>query len=240
MEVVQKNEIVSDKIELKVSDGTSMMAYVARPRAKAQYPGLIVFQEAYGVNSHIRNLTDRFAAEGYVAIAPELFHRTAPPGFEGDYKNFPSVMPHYQAVTNEAATADVQSTYEWLRTQQMVLSDQISSVGYCMGGRISFLANAVVPLRAAVSYYGGGIAQGLLDRTGKLHGPALMIWAGRDKNITPEHRKAVTDSLDSAHKTYVNVVFSNADHGFFCDERAAYEPTSARQSWALTLEFLRS
>ena len=235
-----KNDIVREKIELKVADGTSMMGYVARPTSKAQHPGLIVFQEAYGVNSHIRNVTDHFAAEGYVAIAPELFHRTAPPGFEGDYKDFPSVMPHYRAVTNEAATADVQSTYEWVRAQQTVLSDQISSIGYCMGGRISFLANSVVPLRAAVSYYGGGIAQGLLDRTAKLHGPTLMIWAGRDKNITPEHRKAVTDSLDSAGKTYVNVVFSDADHGFFCDERAAYEPTAGRQSWVLTLEFLRS
>jgi len=237
---VTNNELTKEKIELKVSDGTSMMAYVARPKSNAQRPGLIVFQEAYGVNSHIRNVTDRFAVEGYVAIAPELFHRTAPAGFEGDYKNFPSVKPHYQAVTNEAATTDIQSVYDWLCSQEDVKAGQISCVGYCMGGRISFLANAVVAVRAAVSYYGGGIAPGLLDRADKLHGPTLLIWGGLDKNITPDHRKAVTEALDGAKKTYANVVFSSADHGFFCDERAAYHPAAARQSWALTLEFLRS
>jgi carboxymethylenebutenolidase len=113
-------------------------------------------------------------------------------------------------------------------------------VGFCMGGRVSFLANSVVPVRKAVSFYGGGIAPGLLDRAAKLHGPALLIWGGLDKHITPEHRKAVTDALSAQRKTYVNVEFSNADHAFFCDDRAAYEPHAARQAWALTLEFLQS
>jgi len=184
--------------------------------------------------------TERFAAQGYVAIAPELFHRTAPKGFEGDYNNFPSVKPHYQAVTSEAAEADIRSTYEWLHSSSLVQADRISCVGFCMGGRIAFLANAVVPMRAAVSFYGGGIAQNLLDRVPKLHGPALLIWGGLDKNITPEHRKAVTEALSAHRKTYVNVEFSSADHGFFCDERPAYEPNAACQAWALTLEFLRS
>lgn len=232
--------IVKEKIELKVDDSTPMQAYVARPASGGPHPGLMVFQEAFGVNSHIRNVTDRFAEQGYVAIAPELFHRTAPAGFEGNYNDFPSVMPHYQAVTNEAAEADVQATFNWLRSNSKVKADAISCVGFCMGGRVSFLANSVVPLRKAVSFYGGGIAPGLLDRASKLHAPALLVWGGLDKHITPESRKQVTDALEAQHKIYVNVVFSNADHGFFCDERGAYEPNAARQSWALTLEFLRS
>lgn len=233
-------QIETEKIELKVADSPPMGAYVARPAGTGRYPGLMVFQEAFGVNGHIRKVTDRFAAEGYVAIAPELFHRTAPMGYEGDYKNFPSVMPHYQAVTNDAAEADIRAAYDWLHSNPKVRPDEISCVGFCMGGRVAFLANAVVPMKAAVSFYGGGIAQGLLDRAAKLHGPALLIWGGLDKHITPEHRKAVVDALAAQHKTYVNVEFSNADHAFFCDERSAYEPNAARQSWALTLEFLRS
>lgn len=233
-------QIDTEKIELKVPGGPPMGAYVARPAGAGRNPGLMVFQEAFGVNGHIRKVTDRFAAEGYVAIAPELFHRTAPPGYEGDYKNFPSVMPHYQAVKNEAAEADIQATYEWLHSNAKVRPGEISCVGFCMGGRVAFLANAVVPMKAAVSFYGGGIAQGLLDRVAKLHGPSLLIWGGLDKHITPEHRKAVVDALAAQHKTYVNVEFSNAEHAFFCDERSAYEPNAARQSWALTLEFLRS
>jgi carboxymethylenebutenolidase len=230
--------VIKERIELSVPDSTRMQAYVARP-AGGPHPALMVFQEAYGVNSHIRDVTERFAAQGYVAVAPELFHRTAPPGFEGAYGDFPSVMPHYQALTNEAAEADIRACYEWLSSNSQVKPDEISCVGFCMGGRVSFLANAVVPLRAAVSFYAGGIAPGLLDRASQLHGPALLIWGGLDKHITADHRKAVTDALSAQRKTYVNVEFSNADHGFFCDQRASYEPRAARQAWALTLEFLR-
>lgn len=229
----------TDKPTLRVSDGSSMNAYVARPDDSSSHPGIIVLQEAFGVNSHIRNVCDRFAAEGYVAIAPELFHRTAP-GFEGDYNNFPSVMPHMQRMTNEGAAVDLSAAFEWLHSQKNLQQDHIFSVGYCMGGRMSFLANATLPLNAAASFYGGGIAPGLLDRASQLHGPMLFCWGGLDKHIPHEQRQAVTDALRKAGKTYVNVEFSDADHGFNCDERASYQPRAARQSWALLLEFLRS
>jgi carboxymethylenebutenolidase len=232
--------ILKEKVKLAVSDGTRMAAYVARPEHGGPHPGLLLFQEAFGVNRHIRGVSDRFAAEGYVVIAPELFHRTAPPGFEGSYTDFAALRPHYEAVTIETAEADLRSAYEWLSSNTRVKSGEISSVGFCMGGRVSFLANSLVPLRTAVSFYGGGIASGLLDRAAKLGAPSLLIWGGLDKRITAEYRKAVTDALSAQQKVYVNVEFSRADHGFFCDERAAYEPHSARQAWALTLEFLRS
>jgi carboxymethylenebutenolidase len=232
--------IVKEKVELDVADGTRMAAYVARPGEGGPHPGLLVFQEAFGVNHHIRSVAERFAAEGYVAIAPELFHRSAPPGFEGSYTDFPAVMPHLQAVTPETAEADIRSAYEWLRSNPQVKADEISCVGFCMGGRVSFIANGTVALRAAVSFYGGGIAPGLVGRASKLQAPSLFIWGGLDKHITPEHRRAVTDALSEQKKIFVNAEFSRADHGFFCDERAAYEPHSAKQAWALTLEFLRS
>lgn len=232
--------IAKQKVELAVADGTRMSAYVARPEQGGPRPALLLFQEAFGVNGYIRNVCDRFAAEGYVVIAPELYHRTAPPGFEGSYTDFPSLVPHFQAVTTETAELDIGAAYEWLRSNALVKPNEISSVGFCLGGRISFLANSVVGLRAAVSFYGGGIAPGLLDRVVKLQAPSLLIWGGLDKRITAEHRRAVTEALTAHQKRYVNVEFSRADHGFFCDERAAYEPHSARQAWALTLEFLRS
>src|SRR5579862_8641800 len=151
-------EIVKEKVELPVADGTRMAAYVARPKDGEAHPGLLVFQEAFGVNHHIRDVANRFAAEGYVAIAPELFHRTAPPGFAGDYKDFSLMMPHVKAVTTDAAEADIRATYDWMHSNFEVRADEISSVGFCMGGRVSFIANSAVPLRAAVSFYGGGIA----------------------------------------------------------------------------------
>lgn len=237
---MDQTTIVNEKVELAVADGTRMAAYVARPQKMGPHPGLLLFQEAFGVNHHIRSVSDRFAAEGYVVIAPELFHRTAPAGYEAGYTDFPSVMPHLQAVTRETAEADIKSAYDWLHSNDTLQVGEISSVGFCMGGRVSFIANGVVPMRAAVSFYGGGIAPGLLDRASRLQAPSLLIWGGLDKHITPEHRRAVTEALSAEKKIYVNAEFSRADHGFFCDERAAYEPHSARQAWALTLEFLRS
>jgi carboxymethylenebutenolidase len=231
-------EIIQQKVDLEVDDGTQMSAYVVRPKDEATYPGMIVLQEAFGVNSHIRNVADRFAREGYVSIAPELFHRTAP-GFEGDYTNFPAVMPHARAVTPAGAEADLRASFAWLQAQKDVSKDKIFSVGFCMGGRVSFLANAALPLSASVSFYSGGMHD-LLDRVPRLHAPILLFWGGLDKHITVEHRRAVTDALTANGKTYVNVEFSDADHGFFCDERVAYNPQAARQAWALMLEFLRS
>jgi carboxymethylenebutenolidase len=191
------------------------------------------------VNSHIRNVADRLAQQGYVAIAPELFHRTAP-GFDGDYANFPSVMPHIQAITIPGVEADLQACFEWLRQQPHVEAEKICSIGFCMGGRISFLANSILPLRAAVSFYGSRIAPGMLDRAATLHAPMLFFWGGRDANITAEVRRSVTGALDAAKKSYVSVEFSDADHGYFNDQRGAYHALAARQSWSLMLEFLRS
>jgi len=236
--MAEQNAITKEWTNLAVGE-CNMRAYVARPDGAAPHPGIIVLQEAFGVNSHIRDVAERLASQGYVAIAPELYHRTAQ-GFEGNYQDVSSSMPHARAVTPENAEADVRAAFEWLQSQRQVKHDQIFSVGFCMGGRVSFLANAALPLRAAVSFYGGGIAPDLLDRASQLHAPMLFFWGGLDKHIKPEHRRAVADALGAQGKTYVNVEFSHADHGFFCDERAAYQPQAARQSWSLMLEFLRS
>ena len=232
-------QIEREKVTLKVDDGTQMAAYVSRPNGGKKLPGIIVLQEAFGVNSHIRDVTERLAGEGYVAIAPELFHRTAP-GFEGDYTNFQAVMPHLRAVTPQTAEADLRAVHSWLQAASSLDCEKIYCVGFCMGGRVSYLANAALRLRAAASFYGGGIAPDLLDRASALHAPMLLIWGGLDKHIGPEQRGAVVDALSNNKKIYVNVEFSDADHGFFCNERASWQPRAARQAWALLLEFLRS
>jgi carboxymethylenebutenolidase len=232
--------ILTNRIELKLTDASPMSAYIAWPSGEERHPGLIVFQEAFGVNAHIRDVTERFAREGYVAIAPELFHRTAPPGFEGSYGDFAAIGPHFKGLTTDGLEADIRASYDWLRSNVQVKADEISCIGFCMGGRAAFLANSIVAIRKAVSFYGAGIAQGLLDRVAKLHAPTLLFWGGLDKHITVEHRRAVSDALTAAQKNYVNAEFAQADHGFFCDVRPAYNASAARQAWALTLEFLRS
>lgn len=230
-------DILNERVELKVSDGTAMAGYVARPHDHGPHAGIIVLQEAFGVNSHIRHVAERLAQEGFVSIAPELFHRTAH-GFEGDYMNFQPAMPHIRAMTAEGTEADLRAVFDWLRQAPGVSA--IHSMGFCMGGRVSFLANSILPLQSAVSYYGGGIAPELLPRAAALKAPMLFFWGGRDKHIPPEQRRAVVDALSAAGKSFINVEFSEADHGFNCDERPSYHPRSAKLAWDLTLDFLNS
>src|SRR5580658_1526211 len=109
---------MSEKIMLEVSDGTEMQAYVARPRGPKPTAGLILFQEAFGVNPHIRKVSDRFAGEGYLVAAPELFHRTAPHGFEIAYgTDFSAIMPHFQGVTDKGMESDAKASYQWLEKE---------------------------------------------------------------------------------------------------------------------------
>jgi carboxymethylenebutenolidase len=226
-------------VTLSVADGTEMRAYTAFPAATGPVPGLILLQEAFGVNHHIRNVADRLAAAGYAVIAPELFHRTAAPGLEIAYSDFTTVaMPHYGAITNEGLTADLQASFDWLTTQPLVKADKIGSIGFCLGGRVSFLANAVLPLGAGVSYYGGG-THTIKDRAQNLHATHLFFWGGLDAHISKEHIAEVTEAVEAAGKPYINTVISYADHGFNCDERPSYHPEAAAEAWALTLAFFK-
>jgi carboxymethylenebutenolidase len=224
---------------LAVDDGTEMRAWVARPGGSGAGPGILVLQDALGVSGHIREVAHRFAAEGYTAVAPELFHRTAP-GFEGTPARMQEVMEHIRALTVEGLTADVRAAHAWLASRSTVDATRTAAVGFCMGGRAAFLANAMTPLAASVSYYGGGIAEGLLDRVPELSGPQLLFWAGKDARILPEHVRAVEDALRAADKRYASVVFSQAQHSFFNQPMGRYDPHAAAQSWALSLAFLRS
>ena len=229
----------TSRITLNVSDGTTMQCYVSMPDSGNKMPGVIMLQEAFGVNSHMRNVSDKLAKEGYVVIAPELFHRTAPIGFEGGYTDFNSLMPHFQGITVDGLSADLKACYDWLQQQSNVNRAKIGSIGFCLGGRVSFLANAVLPLSASVSYYGGR-TDTIVDKAKDLHAPHLFFWGGLDKHITPELVDTVINAVKAAGKPYTNVVISYADHAFNCDERPAYNKKAADEAWAMTLAFFKN
>jgi len=230
-------ETTEENITLHVADGTTMTAYAVRPATNSRQAAIMVFQEAFGVNAHIRDVTRRFAREGFLAVAPELFHRTAP-GFQGSYDDFPATRPHTSALTNDNLERDIRATYDWIQSQPGIRDDRIVSIGFCMGGRVSFIANTYVPLAAAVSFYGGGIAPGNIDRAERIQAPMLFFWGGRDQHIGPELIASITAAMKKAGKQYTNVEFSYADHGFFCDARRAYQKQAASEAWTLTLSFL--
>jgi len=222
---------------LIVADGTQMNAYAVRPAA-APEKGIIVLQEAFGVNDYVKRIAQRFAEQGYLAIAPELFHRTAP-GFDADYVKKEGVMEQMGALTDDGLANDMKAVFDWL-VAQGIPKDKIAVIGFCMGGRAAYLANAMLPVAASVSFYGGGIAPTLLVRAGKLHGPQLLIWGGKDAHIPPEQTQAVADALTAAGKSFVERTFPEGGHGFACDARDSYHEPSARAAWALTDEFLKN
>jgi carboxymethylenebutenolidase len=235
-------DLKTEYVTLAVDDGTSMRAYSARPLGTPAVRGLIVYQEAFGVNAHIREVTERFARQGFLAIAPELFHRTGP-GFEGRYDDFPSAMVHIRALSDDAMAADLRAAHAWLTANTQVSDFRVAAVGFCLGGRAAILTALELPVACAVSFYGGGIAPnannaGLLNRIGELRAPVLLFWGGRDKHLGPDQVRGVTEALRKAEKSYVNIEISDADHGFFCHARASYNPVAASLAWPLVVAFL--
>jgi carboxymethylenebutenolidase len=225
---------MNERVTLSTPEGP-MHAFVASQDAGDGRSEIVVFQEAFGVNAHIRDVTERCARLGTVAIAPELFHRTSP-GFEAPYGDLQAVRPQIGALTTEGIAADAHAAFEWLCGR--VDPDRIAAIGFCMGGRAAYIANAHLPLRAAVSFYGGGIAPDLLGSAAQQYAPILMFWGGLDTHIPPEQHRAVADALTAAGKTHEQVFFSQAGHGFFCDQRDAFHPGAAAQAWALVQAFL--
>ena len=230
---------MSRTISLPVKDTAPMNAYVATPAGTGPFPAIIVYQEAFGVNHHIQAIADKLAGEGYIAVAPELYHRTAPAGFEARYYQFPLVAPHFQAVTTETIIEDSQAVYDWLQAQGNVVKDKIGVIGFCLGGRAAFIANTAIKFAAAVSYY-GGYMHTVADRAATANGPQLLFWGGKDQHILPEHVKTVVDAFKRSGKDYISVEISYADHAFFCDERDSYHPQAAKESWGITKEFLKN
>jgi carboxymethylenebutenolidase len=226
-------ELTSNYVELSVEDGTTMRAWFALAKTGTPKAGLIVFQEAFGVNSHIRDVTERFAKLGYAALAPELYHRIAP-GFEGRYDDMANVMPIARQTTTPGLQSDVRASHQFLLERY---GERTACVGYCMGGRVSYLANTTVPLRAAISYY-GAVTNDMMSLAGKGSAPMLFYWGGLDKHIGPEQRQIVSEGMKASPTPWVEVIFSDADHGFFCDQRPSYNPHAAQLSWNLTLSFL--
>jgi carboxymethylenebutenolidase len=234
--------VASEFITFPVNDGSSMRAFVARPD-RAPVGAMLVFQEIFGVNSHIRDVTERFAKEGYLSVAPELFHRFAP-GFESGYSvdEIQTGIKMLEKLTQEGLAADIRAAYDWVQSQGPL---DTGAVGYCMGGRCAFLAGLTVPVVCGISYYGGGIAPspfmpGLIDRAGEMKAPMLLFWGGKDSMIPTEAVQLVTEALRAAGKPFANVEFSWADHGFFCDARGSYDAAAAAQAWPLTLAFSKT
>jgi len=225
---------------LTTADGP-MDLYEALPDGKPR-GAVIVVQEAFGVNDHIMDVTRRFAAAGYRAVAPAFFHRAG--GGTAPYTDFAKVMPLFKGVTDDAMLMDVDSALAHLRGQGF--SDaQIGLVGFCFGGRVSFLVATRRKLGAVVGFYGGGIVAArrpgfptLIGDTAKLGSPWLGLFGDKDGGIPNEDVEQLRQTLDRETKQPHEVVlYEGAEHGFHCDARPSYNERAAKDAWRRTLDW---
>jgi carboxymethylenebutenolidase len=232
-------EIATERVVVPTGDG-AMKGYLARPTADGRRPAVIVWMEIFGVNAHIRAVTDRVAREGYVALAPNFFHRSAPDLELGyDDAGFAEGMKHLQQLQAEQMIADARDAIAWLRHRPDVRGDRIGAMGFCIGGHMTYLTACETDVAAAASFYGGGIAapQGpgggpsTLSRTEKIRGRILCLFGGSDALIPPEQVDAIRSALRSAGTGHEVVVYEGAEHGFFCDQRPSYQEAAARDAW---------
>jgi len=221
------------------SGGSEMKLFTAQPAGVAK-GAVIVVQEAFGMADHIKSVCARLADAGYLAVAPHMFHRTGDPVIS--YDNMKDVMPHIMALNRADITADIGATLEWLAGQGFK-GKQVGIVGFCMGGSISFFAGAEWELGAAVTYYGGGIAQGRFGLPGLAElAPSLKTpWQGnfgdKDQSIPVAEVEQLREAAAKAGvPTEVNR-YAEADHGFHCNDRASYHEASSKDAWAKTVAF---
>ena len=212
-------------------------AYLAEPTS-GTFPGIVVVQEIWGVNAHIRDVTERLAKEGYVAIAPAIFQRSAP-GFEGNYDADSTALgrQYKDATKADELLSDMQAAIDYLRTLPSVKKDAIGAIGFCFGGHVVYLAATLPDIKATASFYGGGIATmtpgggaPTITRTPDIKGTLYAFFGTSDPLIPVEQIEQIEAALKEHHSDHRFFRYP-AGHGFFCDQRPDYSPESATDAW---------
>ena len=222
-------------IDIQVPGGGGPGAYLSLPPAGSG-PGIILVQEIFGVNAHIRTVADQYALDGYVVLAPDVFWRDAPRVDLGyGEEDFGKGFALLKKTDFEKSTADLAATAQALRARPEC-TGKVGVVGYCMGGLLAYLVAASGSVDAAVAYYGGGIADEL-GRAPQVHCPILFHFAELDRFITREHVDAVRRAF-AGHGNAIVQTYAGVDHGFNCWARPMYDQRAAALAHGRSLEFL--
>ena len=219
---------MGETVKLKAEDGHQLDGYRANPSGTPR-SGLVVIQEIFGVNTHIKRVCDGFAADGFVALAPALFDRVER-GVSMGYQ--PADIDRGRALRAKAGwdtmVMDIRAAVDALRAAPL----PVCVVGYCMGGSLTWLAATRIPgLTAAVAYYGGAVADFAQEQP---RCPVLLHFGENDQSIPREH----WDRIRAVHPRIPMHIYP-AGHGFSCDERGSYHEPSARLARQRTVDFLR-
>ena len=230
-------------IELSTADGP-MDVFEATPDGGQAKAAIIVIQEAFGVNEHIEDVARRFADQGYHAVAPAIFHRAG--GGTAPYDDFSKVMPLFEGLTDDGVLMDIDATLEHLHGAGFN-DDSIGIVGFCFGGRVTFLVAARRKIGAGVGFYGGGIthnSQGmagpLAHEAGSLQTPWLGLFGDEDQMIPVDGVEDLRTQMQASPVNTEVVRYPDAGHGFHCDARESYHEASAKDGWNRALDWFSS
>ena len=213
-------------LQLLAADGKHLSAYLAKPEGTPR-GAVVVVQEIFGVNSHIRRVAEQYAAAGYLAIAPAMFDRLQK-GVELGYDaaGLQAGIDLMMKATNEGAIADLDAAIG-----AVAHAGRVGMVGYCWGGRVTYLAGCKTNIAAGVAYYGGGIPQ-LLHDTPRC--PMMFHYGEHDSHIP-------LSDVEKVRRAFPAGIYHlyPAGHGFNCSERADFDAASAHLAFERTLEFFR-
>ena len=231
-------EISTDHVKIPNGD-LEIPAYLAAPTGDGSYPAIVVLQEIFGVNSHIREVTERIAKEGYIAIAPALFQRVAP-GFETGYtpKDIEIGVDYKQQTKASELLSDLQATIDYLKDQPQVKQEAFGCIGFCFGGHVAYLAATLPDIKSTASFYGAGVATGTpgggsptITRTPEISGTLYAFFGMEDASIPAQQIEQIEAELDKYQVRHRIFRYDGADHGFFCDQRDSYNPEVANDAW---------
>ncbi len=234
---------------VKVPNGSlEIAAYLAMPTSGSTLPAIIVLQEIFGINSHIRDVTERLAKEGYVAIAPALFQRTAP-GLETGYtaEDMKIGKEYKDKTTAEELISDIQATINYLISQTPAKVNSIGCIGFCFGGHVAYIAATLPEIQATASFYGAGITtmtpgggKPTITRTKEIGGRTIYAFFGKeDESIPPKEVDKIEAALEKNQVLHRIFRYEGADHGFFCDQRASYNEAAAAEAWNQVKQLFR-
>lgn len=220
----------------------ALSAYYVAPVNASKAPAIVVFMEAFGLNENIKGFCDRLADQGYAAIAPDIYHGQVFP-----YSDLQGAVAKLKTLKDDGVMQEFGQSLEFLQTRREVRPGGVGVTGFCMGGRYTFLANAVYPkqIKAAVSFYGGGIAAtndvagrpSLLGQVAAMVAPLMLMYGSEDSYIVAEEHQRIALALSAAKKRYTINVFAGAGHGFMSDRRESYNPAAAAEASAMMMAF---
>ena len=211
------------------SNSTKTSAYLATPPS-GKGPGVLVIQEWWGLVRHIKNVCDRLAAEGFTALAPDMYHGKTANEPDGAGKLF-------MALNIAQAEKDLRGAAQYLAGQSS--TKKLGAVGFCMGGQLALYAATLNPsIGACVNFY--GIHPNVKPDYSKLAGPVLGLFAEKDGFVTPQVAKETDAAIKKAGKPSEIHIYPGVDHGFFNDEREVYDKAAAADAWKRLLAFFRA